>query len=152
MSVAGVSGSESDQDVINLLRDIAMLILNSSTRIINFEVGHALFHCLLLAMRRGYIETERFPEITANVISFYSIRPSTIPAGMVLDPKIHDSTSWIREIFMDAEDRHRDVRALKEVIAVVLGMKESETTINCKFDHQVSECVMDVDVAGEREA
>ena len=71
---------------------------------------------------------------------------------MVLDPKIHDSTSWIREIFVDAEDRHRDVRALKEVIAVVLGMKESETTINCKFDHQVSECVMDVDVAGEREA
>ena len=149
MSTAGVSGSENDQDIINLLRDIAMLILNSPTRIINFEVGHALFHCLLLAMRRGYIETERFPEITANVISFYSIRPSTIPAGMVLDPSIHDSTSWVREIFADAEDRHRDVRAIKEVIAVVLGMKESEITMNCKCDHQVSECVMDVGEEGE---
>ena len=144
MSVAGVSGNEEDQDTINLLRDLALFILNSSTRPIHYTVGHMLFHTLLLAMRRGYIETERFPEVTANVIAFYAVKPSSIPLGMELDPTIRESSSWILELFEGTEDRHRDKRAIKEMIAVIMGMKEEETTMNCKIDSEVSECVIEV--------
>ena len=56
MSIAGVSGNEEDQDIINLLRDVTLFLLNSSTRPINYEVGHMLFSTLLLAMRRGILK------------------------------------------------------------------------------------------------
>lgn len=147
MSVAGVSGNEDDQDVINLLRDLAVLLL-SSTHTINFDVGFALFQCLLLAMRHGYIETERFPEITAKVINFYAVKRSTIPAGMVLDASTHDSISWICGIFANSDDRHRDMRAIKEVVCVVLGMKETEASMNVSVDPEVSEAVMEVGKGG----
>ena len=137
MSIAGVSGNEEDQDIINLLRDVTLFLLNSSTRPINYEVGHMLFSTLLLAMRRGYIETERFPEATANVIAY------SLPSNTQVDPSIRESSSWIAEIFEDSEDRHRDVRAIKEVICVVLGMKEVEGTINSKIDTEISEMVME---------
>lgn len=143
MSVAGVSGNEDDQDVINFLRDLAVLLL-SSTHTVNFDVGFALFQCLLLAMRHGYIETERFPELTAKVINFYAVKRSTIPAGMVLNASIHDSISWIRGIFANSDDRHRDMRAIKEVVCVVLGMKETEASMNVSVDPEVSEAVMEV--------
>lgn len=144
MSVAGVSGNEEDQDTINLLRDITLFLLNSSTRPINYDVGHILFSTLLLAMRRGYIETERFPEATANVIAYYAIKPSSLAVNTQIDPSIRESSSWIAEIFEDSEDRHRDARAIKEVICVVLGMKEVEGTINSKIDAEISEMVMEV--------
>ena len=137
MSIAGVSGNEEDQDIINLLRDVTLFLLNSSTRPINYEVGH------MLSMRRGYIETERFPEATANVIAYYAIKPSSLPSNTQVDPSIRESSSWIAEIFEDSEDRHRDVRAIKEVICVVLGMKEVEGTINSKIDTEISEMVME---------
>ena len=143
MSIAGVSGNEEDQDIINLLRDVTLFLLNSSTRPINYEVGHMLFSTLHLAMRRGYIETERFPEATANVIAYYAIKPSSLPSNTQVDPSIRESSSWIAEIFEDSEDRHRDVRAIKEVICVVLGMKEVEGTINSKIDTEISEMVME---------
>ena len=101
MSIAGVSGNEEDQDIINLLRDVTLFLLNSSTRPINYEVGHMLFSTLLLAMRRGYIETERFPEATANVIAYYAIKPSSLPSNTQVDPSIRESSSWIAEIFED---------------------------------------------------
>ena len=144
MSVAGVSGNEEDQDTINFLRDVALYLVNSSTRPIHYEVGHMLFHTLLLAMRRGYIETERFPEVTANVIAYYALKPSSIPPGMQLDPQFHDSSSWILELFEGSEDRHRDMRAIKEMICVIIGMKEESTTMNCKIDPEISECVIEV--------
>ena len=137
MSIAGVSGNEEDQDIINLLRDVTLFLLNSSTRPINYEVGHMLFSTLLLAMRRGYIEA------TANVIAYYAIKPSSLPSNTQVDPSIRESSSWIAEIFEDSEDRHRDVRAIKEVICVVLGMKEVEGTINSKIDTEISEMVME---------
>ena len=143
MSVAGVSGNEEDQDVINLLRDLAHFLLNSSTRPIDYTVGHELFLTLLLAMRRGYIETERFPEITANVISYYCILPSSYPKGTRFD-SVNESSKWIAEIFDDSDDRLRDMRAITEVIGIVLGIKEVESTINSKVSPEVSEIVMEV--------
>ena len=145
MSVAGVSGNEEDQDVINLLRDLAHFLLNSSTRPIDYTVGHELFLTLLLAMRRGYIETERFPEITANVISYYCILPSSYPKGTRFDT-LNESSKWIAEIFDDSDDRLRDMRAITEVIGIVLGIKEVESTINSKVSSEVSEIVMEVRV------
>lgn len=142
MSVAGVSGNEDDQDVINLLRDLAHFLLNSSTRLIDYNVGHELFLTLLLAMRRGYIETERFPEITANVISYYSVSPFSLPAGT--QSTINDSSKWIEEIFVDSDDRLRDMRAITEVLGIVLGIKEVESTINSKVNPEVSEVVIEV--------
>lgn len=144
MSVAGVSGNEEDQDTINLLRDLAQSLMNATTRPIHYEVGHMLFHTLLLAMRRGYIETERFPEVTANVIAFYAIKPSSIPPGMHLDPSIHESSTWILELFDGSDDRHRDIRAIKAMISVIMGMKEEEGTMNNKIDPEISECVIEV--------
>lgn len=144
MSVAGVSGNEEDQDTINLLRDITVFLLNSSTRPINYAVGHSLFLTILLAMRRGYIETERFPEAAANVIAFYAIKPSSLPENAVIDPSIRESSSWIIDIFENAEDRHRDIRAIKEMICVVLGMREVEGTMNSKIDSEISEMIMEV--------
>lgn len=145
MSVAGVSGNEEDQDVINLLRDLAHFLLNSSTRPIDYTVGHELFLTLLLAMRRGYIETERFPEITANVISYYCILPSSYPRGTRFDA-LNESSKWIAEIFDDSDDRLRDMRAITEVIGIVLGINEVESTINSKVSSEVSEIVMEVGV------
>ena len=149
MSVAGVSGNENDQDIVNLLRDLAVLLISSHT--VNYDVGFALFQCLLLAMRHGYIETERFPEITAKVVNFYAVKRSTIPAGLTLDASIHDSISWIRGIFANSDDRHRDMRAIKEVVCVVLGMKETEATMNAPVDPEVSEAVMEVGHGGKCE-
>lgn len=144
MSVAGVSGNEEDQDTINLLRDLAQSILYSATRRIDYSVGHMLFHSLLLAMRRGYIETERFPEVTANVIALYAVKPSSIPLGVSLNPSAQGSNSWILELFEGTEDRHRDMRAIKEVIAVIMGMHEENTTMDCKIDPEVSDCIIEV--------
>ena len=129
--------------MINLLRDLAHFLLNSSTRPIDYTVGHELFLTLLLAMRRGYIETERFPEITANVISYYCILPSSYPKGTRFD-SVNESSKWIAEIFDDSDDRLRDMRAITEVIGIVLGIKEVESTINSKVSPEVSEIVMEV--------
>lgn len=143
MSTAGVSGNEEDQDVIVLLRDLTVSLLDTS-RPINFEVGYQLFHLLLLAMRRGYIETERIPALTACVIAFYAGKPSTPPPPGIPRFSLQGSGSWVSELFDDSNDRVRDMRAIKEVICVLLGMREVEGSVGVRSDPGVSEMVMEV--------
>ena len=143
MSVAGVSGNEEDQDVINLLRDLTVSILHAS-RSVSYDVGYHLFRTLLLAMRRGYIETERFPELTASIITFFAAKPSQLPPPTSPHISLHDSSAWVSELFADSNDRLRDMRAIKEVICVLLGMREVEGSVGVKSDPGVSEMVMEV--------
>ena len=143
MSIAGVSGNEEDQDVINLLRDLTVSVLHSS-RPINYDVGYQLFRTLLLAMRRGYIETERLPELTACVIIHFTAKPGSLPAPTSPQFSLHDSRAWVGELFEDSNDRVRDMRAIKEVICVVLGMREVEGSVGVESDPGVSETVMEV--------
>lgn len=143
MSIAGVSGNEEDQDVINLLRDLTVSVLHAS-RVLNYDVGYQLFHLLLLAMRRGYIETERIPELTASVITFYAMKPLSRSSPTSPQFSLQDSCSWVSELFDDSNDRLRDMRAIKEVICVLLGMREVEGSVGVKSDPGVSELVMEV--------
>ena len=95
------------------------------------------WQCVVVILKQNVSQKQR------NVIAYYAIKPSSLPSNTQVDPSIRESSSWIAEIFEDSEDRHRDVRAIKEVICVVLGMKEVEGTINSKIDTEISEMVME---------
>ena len=70
MQMSGVSGLPLEQELISLLREgVRVFYLASGAQLgaPSAELGHAMFDCVVEAIRHGYIETERFTECAAKV-------------------------------------------------------------------------------------
>ena len=74
MNVQGVSGDELEQEIIDLLRDCARIkyLNNGGDQVLGFEFANELYFLLLEAIQHGYIETEGFPRICAQMLLVHS--------------------------------------------------------------------------------
>ena len=74
MNVQGVSGDELEQEIIDLLRECARIkyLHNGGSNTPTFEFADELFGLLLDAIQHGYIETEGFPRIAAQMLLVHS--------------------------------------------------------------------------------
>lgn len=65
------SGDLTDQELINLLYECARLYFINTDRKPTIDFGWTLYITLCEAIRRGYMDTERFPEICSKILNYY---------------------------------------------------------------------------------
>eukprot|EP01133_Synstelium_polycarpum_P001141 gene1141-1303_t len=127
MKLAGVSGIQSEQAVIDLVRECARIFYldapNSMAAHDGHDLGSTLITALIEAMRHGYIETERLPLVTA----------------IVLVNHLPISTAWFDELLSDRVcHNHRTSRAIFDVFLQLLGyadIEESSLLSSIKIDN-----------------
>ena len=61
--------SETEQELVNLLRECVRCFYMKSSVHTSEELGRLCFDSMVNAMKRGYGETERFPDLIALVMS-----------------------------------------------------------------------------------
>eukprot|EP00003_Mantamonas_plastica_P027564 TRINITY_DN5953_c0_g1_i2.p1 TRINITY_DN5953_c0_g1~~TRINITY_DN5953_c0_g1_i2.p1 ORF type:complete len:949 (-),score=329.99 TRINITY_DN5953_c0_g1_i2:128-2974(-) len=113
MQLAGVSGDQLEQQVIDLLRECARIFYINQDVSPSAELGKSLFLTILEAMRHGYVETERFSELGAKVISHHVADNSATWIAHALTPRVCH--------------RHMVTRAIGEMIFQLLGIESTAT-------------------------
>ncbi|KDO23777.1 hypothetical protein SPRG_10554 [Saprolegnia parasitica CBS 223.65] len=68
LPLQGVSGSQRDQEVVNLIREACRLYYLNIDRVPSAALGKNVFFSVTQAIRHGYYETERFTELLALVM------------------------------------------------------------------------------------
>lgn len=73
MNIGGRSGDFVDQELINLLYECVRLyfINNNHSEIIKIEFGWKVYVTLIEAIKHGFIDIERFPELCSNILNYY---------------------------------------------------------------------------------
>jgi hypothetical protein len=68
MPLQGVSGSQHDQEVVNLVREACRIFYLNIDKIPSPGMGQSVFLTVTQAIRHGYYETERFTELIAIIV------------------------------------------------------------------------------------
>lgn len=72
MNIGGRSGDFTDQEIINLLYEcVRIFFINNKDKNLKIEFGWKAYVSLIEGIKHGFIDTERFPELCSNVISYY---------------------------------------------------------------------------------
>lgn len=117
---AAVSGAPHDQAVVDAVREWLRCIFEISAfshgiALPPSAVGREFFRVCLLAMSRGYAETQRFPEAAASVVSAY------VTAGQ------EEALSWMGDAVAPGIARTTAaVRASTELLRTLLGADANE--------------------------
>eukprot|EP00004_Rigifila_ramosa_P013443 TRINITY_DN2976_c0_g1_i4.p1 TRINITY_DN2976_c0_g1~~TRINITY_DN2976_c0_g1_i4.p1 ORF type:complete len:1041 (+),score=258.29 TRINITY_DN2976_c0_g1_i4:2-3124(+) len=117
MQLQGVSGSVLEQDVIDLVRECCRVHYLNYDRSPSPVLASSLFSLVLEAIRRGYIETERFPSIAATMCKFhFSANPALV-------------CSWVQHAFASSVcHNHRTFRAISDMALNVLNLSNTSLT------------------------
>lgn len=80
------------------------------------QLGAILFSTVCNAMRHGYIETERFPQIAATIAATHMpVPPSEVDRSL-------DPCTWLVTELSEEDPSHRTVRALVDTASQLLGL------------------------------
>ncbi|KYQ92223.1 hypothetical protein DLAC_07070 [Tieghemostelium lacteum] len=118
MKLQGVSGIQSEQSVIECVRECSRLFYLDSTRDMSYqdnnELGHRLLMTIVEAIRHGYFETERFSVVCSIIIINH------LPASL----------EWFQDIINPQTcNSHKTSRGIFEVFLQLLGFTEVEESI-----------------------
>ena len=121
-----VSGSQFEQDTVLLLRE-AMRVWytnDDSSRRPSLQLASSLWHTLLLAMKHGYTETERFPEIASRMLRWHGLAAT---GGSDSSQVLAALEQWARAaVSVQVAGRsHKVARAMVEVLFVAMGIESS---------------------------
>ncbi|KAF0694151.1 Aste57867_14938 [Aphanomyces stellatus] len=114
LPLQGVSGSQRDQEIINLIREACRLYYINIDRVPTSLLGQNVFLTVIQAIRHGYYETERFTEILALILHrHYSMGHVQV-------------YQWIPTLLLqDVAHNHKTSRALGESLLIALGLQHS---------------------------
>ncbi|KAK8802002.1 hypothetical protein WA158_006397 [Blastocystis sp. Blastoise] len=114
---SGVSGDEGEQAIVDLLRDICTNYIEREKKDRDSNISRLLFLNSINCMRKGYIETERFPELCAKLLRLEYM--STSPLEPVPETS---SLYWIHLIFTEKYyDTLRTRHAFKDMISLCIS-------------------------------
>ena len=118
-----VSGSQKEQEIVNLLREGARVYYLSRVKSPSLEFGHVLLMRMSDAIKHGYIETERFTELCALVIKKH-LQESSL--------------DWLSYCLSDDICiNHKVTRAIEDVVMRVLGVSTTSEFCNpSSFENQ----------------
>ncbi len=121
-----VSGSQFEQDAVLLLREATRVWFTNDdpTKRPSPAFESSMWHSMLLAMKHGYSETERFPEIASR---FLRHRAGTVGAGDSAESAHGLLRDWVLAAVSPqiVGHSHKMYRSISEVIFVALGMESS---------------------------
>ncbi|KAJ5076203.1 hypothetical protein M0811_06482 [Anaeramoeba ignava] len=127
MQLDGISGDQSEQEVIHLLRECLRIFYINKDHVPSLLLGNLLFKTILEAIRHGYNETERFTELAALVFTTHLSQD---------DERRQILISWL-EYALRSEvcHNHRTFKAVHEIMMRLLGA-HAETDVDA---HPLSE-------------
>ncbi|OQR95817.1 MtN3 [Thraustotheca clavata] len=112
--VQGVSGSQYDQEIVNLIREACRLYYINIDRVPSPSLGKSLFFTVAQAVRHGYYETERFTELLALIMQRHYI------LGHL------QVYQWLPMLLLPSVASNlKTLRALSEALWICLGLETS---------------------------
>lgn len=134
MSFQGVSGSQFDQEIVNLCRECCRVYYLNTDRNPSQELGYELCLTLTQAIRHGYYETERFSEIFATIL-LYHFRALGLSGLVSQEPaperRAHPLNNlllinWLPSLFLPTISHNlKTSRVFFEILMIVLGLESS---------------------------
>ncbi|OQR85318.1 hypothetical protein ACHHYP_11949, partial [Achlya hypogyna] len=114
LPLQGVSGSQRDQEVVNLVREACRLYYLNIDRVPSVLLGQSVFFSVTQAIRHGYYETERFTELLALVMHrHYSLGHRQV-------------YQWLPSLLLPTVASNlKTGRALSEALGICLGLETS---------------------------
>mmetsp|Transcript_24040 Transcript_24040/g.60913 ORF Transcript_24040/g.60913 Transcript_24040/m.60913 type:complete len:748 (-) Transcript_24040:1802-4045(-) len=110
MKEQGVSGDQSEQEVVAIVRECARVFFIAREQMATTSLARLLFSAIAVAMSRGYSETERFPALGATILREH------------FEDAFAPSDPWIFDVLLGSmATSHQRIRAATELALRVLG-------------------------------